>query len=132
MALLVLDPPTGASTNRSDARILTGEITAPGGMVSAFAAVFGLGGGADVIPAEQHRDITFEREKRAFVALSPFALAPYRGQYVVSRGGTIIDSDRDLSALADRVFRQYGDVPVYITRVGHDAGDVRFDTPFFE
>ena len=131
MPPLVLDPPTGTPTNRSDLRVTRGGVAGWGILPSAMVIAWG-GDGADVIvPAEQHRDVEFEREKQAFLALSPFALAPYRGQYVASRSGTIIDSDRDLSVLVTRVFQTNANLPVYITRLEPDAGDVRFDTPFF-
>lgn len=130
MAGLVVDLPTGTPPGRSETRVLTGEVQVWG--VVSSAAMITWADGADVLPAEEHRDVEFEREKRAFMAISPFSLAPYRGRYVTSRGGTIIDSDPDLAVLVGRVFRQYGDVPVYVTKVGQASADVRFDTPFFE
>ncbi len=60
------------------------------------------------------------RQKEAFLRRSisePLLLAPYRGRFVASRDGQIVDSDIDLAAVTNRFFSQYGDVPVYIGRV---------------
>jgi len=60
----------------------------------------------------------FERQKRLFQAIPGDTLANYHDRFVASREGEIVDSDIDLPALTNRFFRAYGDVPVYITKVG--------------
>jgi hypothetical protein len=99
--------------------------------MTASAIIVG-GDGTDVVPAEQGGDVEFEREKEAFMAISPFALGRYRGRFVASQGGRIVDFDADLSVLVNRFFMQHPDAPVYITRVGPDEDEFRIDTPFFE
>jgi hypothetical protein len=44
--------------------------------------------------------------------------------------GRIVDSDEDFVTLTRRFFETFGDVAVYITKIGDDAGIV-IDTPFF-
>jgi hypothetical protein len=51
----------------------------------------------------------------------------YRGRFVVSRNGVILDADPDLVELTGRFFNQHGRVPVYITRIGKP---VRMPSPF--
>lgn len=76
-------------------------------------------------------DLEFWLEKRAFGMIPKDHLAPYEGKFVASRDGNIVDSDAQLEALTDRFFGRFGDVPVYMARVGEDF-ELRVDTPFFE
>jgi len=79
------------------------------------------------------QELSFQREKQAFLLnLSPETLAKYSDQFVASRDGRIVDSDLDLSALTTRFFGKYGDVPVYIVKIGGQKDDLRVDTPFFD
>lgn len=69
----------------------------------------------------------FERQKQEFMSISPETLAQYRGKFVASRNGVIVDHDSHLVALSHRVREHYGNLPVYITRIGKA---VRMPTPF--
>lgn len=69
----------------------------------------------------------FERQKQAFMDIQPDILAPYHGKFVASRNGVIVDSDTDLVALSHRVREQYGNLPIYMTRIGKA---VNMPTPF--
>jgi hypothetical protein len=60
----------------------------------------------------------FERQKRLFLAISPTEREQYNGSYVASYNGAIVDHDVDLPSLTHRFFSHYGDVDVYITKVG--------------
>lgn len=73
----------------------------------------------------------FLEQKEDFLNIPPLLLEEYHGQYVVSHNGQILDSDFDLPNLTARFFGQYGDLPVYIDKVG---GTIRatIDTPFFD
>lgn len=73
----------------------------------------------------------FERQKQFFDQILPLFLEQYRGRFVASRDGRIVDSDDDFVALTHRFFENFGDVPVYITKIGHDDG-ISLDTPFFD
>jgi hypothetical protein len=73
----------------------------------------------------------FENQKRLFEQILPLFLEPYRGQFVVSSNGRILDSDEDFVALTHRFFGRFGDVPAYITKIGDDEG-ISIDTPFFD
>lgn len=66
-------------------------------------------------PTQEER--AFREQREAFLAIPPLLLAPYQGQFVVSRNGEILDSDNDLPTLTKRFFGQRGDIQVYITQV---------------
>ncbi|GEM_PF-2515465 len=74
-------------------------------------------------------DDEFEKQKQAFESISPEELVPYQGQFVAAIDGKIIDSDKDLIELDQRILQRYGDVPVYITKVGERA-IFNIPTPF--
>lgn len=76
-------------------------------------------------------EIEFWNQKQAFLALPPAVLRPYVDQFVIAHNGQILDHDPNLQVLTSRFFRQVGDLPVYITRIGGDL-EVRIDTPFFD
>ena len=63
-------------------------------------------------------DLEFQEQKEAFNRIPPSALLEYRGRFIASRNGQIVDSDSNLAALTRRFFREHGDVPVFITKVG--------------
>lgn len=69
----------------------------------------------------------FEKQKLAFKSIPTQSLEPFLGQFVVSRNGTVVDHDTDLVALNLRVIERYGNLPVYITRLGKKA---KMPTPF--
>lgn len=69
----------------------------------------------------------FERQKEAFKGIPEMFLAPYRGKFVASLDGVIVDWDTDLASLSHRFRERFGKVPVYITRVGKAA---RMPTPY--
>jgi hypothetical protein len=76
-------------------------------------------------------EIEFQEQKRMFNEIPPLLLEQYRGMFVASRNGQIVDSDADFTTLAHRFFQNFGDVAVYVTKIGHDDG-VFIDTPFFD
>jgi hypothetical protein len=76
-------------------------------------------------------EIQFEEQKQLFNEIPPLLLEGYRGMFVASRNGRIVDSDDDFTALAHRFFQNFGDVSVYVAKIGHDDG-VSIDTPFFD
>lgn len=81
---------------------------------------------------ETRRETQSEREfgeqKEAFEKIPPLFLEPYRNKFIACRDGKIVDSDEDFAVLVRRFFGTYGDVPVYITKVGEDEPIV-IDTP---
>lgn len=76
-------------------------------------------------------EMEFEQQEQAFRRALPLDLVPYAGEYIVSRGGRIVDHDVDLPTLTNRFFSQYGDVPVYVTKIGEEESEV-IDTPFID
>lgn len=82
--------------------------------------------GAQPLPP---REREFWLERAHFQMIPNAELVEYEGRYVASRGGRIVESDSSLEGLADRFFKRYGDVPVYMTKVGHEEEE-RIDTPF--
>ena len=56
-------------------------------------------------------------------------LRQYRGSYVAIIDGAVIDHDEDFSALASRVFREMGERPVFMPKVGEEKDVVRVRSP---
>ncbi len=73
----------------------------------------------------------FEEQKRLFEEIPKLLLEQYRGRFVASRNGRIVDSDEDFAVLWERFFTTFGDVPAYITKIGDDPG-IMIDTPVFD
>lgn len=78
-------------------------------------------------PTESERE--FNEQKRLFDQIPPLLLRPYEGLFIASRNGEIVDSDADMDILIDRFFSRYGEVPVYIGRIGLPIREF-IDTPF--
>lgn len=76
-------------------------------------------------------ELEFWLERQAFDMIPRGQLTQYEGRFVASRGGQIVDSDTALERLTERFFGRFGDVPVYMTRIGQEP-DIRIDTPFFD
>lgn len=75
-------------------------------------------------------DLEFRQQKDAFKRIPPHVLVSYRGQFVASCNGEIVDSDENLAELTRRFFGEHGDVPVYMTRVGEPIR-ITISTPLF-
>ena len=56
-------------------------------------------------------------ERAAFWRLLPSLFAQYHGQYVAIHGGEVVDSGDDQVALALRIYRRFGYIPIYVGRV---------------
>ncbi len=76
-------------------------------------------------------EMEFKQQEQAFRRILPLELVAFAGEYVVSRDGSIVDHDVDLPTLTNRFFSQYGDVPVYVTKIGEEESEV-IDTPFID
>jgi hypothetical protein len=74
-------------------------------------------------------EIEFRTQKRLFEQIPPLLLRQYDGLFIASRNGEIVDTDADIDILMDRFFARYGEVPVYITRIGEPIREF-IDTPF--
>jgi len=75
--------------------------------------------------------LEFWLERVEFATIPKGQLEQYRGQFVASRHGEIKCSDTDLESLADKFFTKFGDVPVYMTKIGELETEI-IDTPFEE
>jgi hypothetical protein len=71
----------------------------------------------------------FEEQKRLFELIPPLFLEPYRGLFVISHDGEILDTDQNLDALTSRFFAEHGDLPVFLGKVGGQLREV-IDTHF--
>lgn len=69
------------------------------------------------------RDIAWYREHRSTL------LRRYRGEYVAITGATVVDHDRDFSALAARVFARFGNRNIYMPRVEAAEPEARIRSP---
>lgn len=76
-------------------------------------------------------ELEFWLERQAFDLIPPNQLTQYEGVFVASRNGQIVDSDAALERLTERFFNRFGDVPVYMTRIGSEP-EIQIDTPFFD
>ena len=83
------------------------------------------------LETQTQAEIEFREQERMFHEIPPLFLEQYRSRFVASSNGRIVDSDDDFVVLTHRFFETHGDVPVYITMIGHDDGIV-IDTPFFD
>jgi hypothetical protein len=79
------------------------------------------------VPGKSQAETDFERQKRLFLGIPLTDRERYRGRFVVSRDGVIVDDDADLVELTHRFFGHHGKVPVYITRIGKP---IRMPSPF--
>ena len=59
----------------------------------------------------------WQSERAAFWRLLPSLFGQYQGQYVAIHQGAVVDSGDDQVALALRVYRRYGYVPIYVGHV---------------
>lgn len=84
-----------------------------------FASVPEASAGLDAGPVPAF-ELEFWLEKQAFLFIPPSDLRIYEGEFVATRNGQVVDHDADLSALTDRFFTRFGDVPVYIAFVGDE------------
>lgn len=67
---------------------------------------------------EDIEDAPFWKEVVAFTHIPQSELDPHYGQYVAVYKGNIVDADSDEGELAERFYRTFGYVPVYIHKVG--------------
>lgn len=82
-------------------------------------------------PSIAESEMRFREQKRAFMEIPPLLLEQYRGQFVASLNGKIVDHDSDYVTLVHRFFRTFGDVPAFITKIGERRVAV-IDTPFID
>jgi hypothetical protein len=59
----------------------------------------------------------FAAERRAFWAMHEQLLKAYAGKYVAMLNAPVVDSDKDKSALAQRVYRRFRYQPIYVQLV---------------
>ncbi len=76
------------------------------------------------------QEMAFLKQKEAFERIPPLDKIRYKGQYVVSQNGQIVDHDADLVALTRRFFGHGERTAVYITKIGGEPAVI--DTPFLE
>jgi hypothetical protein len=69
------------------------------------------------------RDLAWYREHRATL------LRRYRGEYVAIVDATVVDHDREFSALAARVFARFGNRSIYMPRVEAAEPTARIRSP---
>ena len=71
-----------------------------------------------------------ERERQAYESLRSILEREYMGQYVAIYGGNLVDSDVDKGVLLNRFYNQFGNVAVYIKKVGESERVHKVLTPF--
>jgi hypothetical protein len=59
----------------------------------------------------------WEKERRAFHRLRPSLLRNHLGKYVAIHQSKVVDSGVDQIALAMRVYKRFGYVPIYVGQV---------------
>lgn len=93
----------------------------------------------DILPAPQidlssvrprNKASKWEQERNAFRHLLPTLLPTYRGQYVAIHEANVVDHGDDEIALAIRVYRKIGYVPIYVGLVSDEPPRIlRIPTP---
>lgn len=109
-------------------KLIAGISASLGGVVFLSAPIPSAGIDSGPVPSA---DLEFWLERQAFEMIPRDQLAKHEGMFVASKDGNIVDFDPKLEALTNRVFTRFGDVAVYMTRIGHDL-ELCVDTPFFE
>lgn len=71
-----------------------------------------------------------EREMQAYESLRPLLEREYLGQFVAIYDGQLVDSDFDKGVLLNRFYNQFGNVTVYIKKVGESERVYKVLTPF--
>lgn len=66
---------------------------------------------------EQYERIKIRAEQKEFEKQRAALLAHYPGEYIAMHKGRVIDHDRSVGALHNRVFAQLGRTPVLLKRV---------------
>jgi hypothetical protein len=74
-------------------------------------------------------EMQFEEQKRLFEQIPPLFLEPYRGLFVISHNGQIVDADEDLDVLTSRFIAEHGNVPMFLGKIGGQLREV-IDTHF--
>jgi len=82
-------------------------------------------------PSITESERNFREQKSAFINIPPLALEQYRGHFVASLNGRIVDHDADYVSLVHRFFGTFGDTAVFITKIGERPLAV-IDTPFVD
>jgi len=89
---------------------------------------------AETFPAleETHYDIErFERERETFPRIKNDLLEreTYVGEFVAIHEGQVVDHDRDIIELSQRVYARYGYVPIYIDKVEREEKVIELPSP---
>lgn len=72
----------------------------------------------------------WHEERRAFLRLRPRLLRTHLGKYVAIHEGKVVDSGKHQIALALRVYRRFGYVPIYVGQVSVEPpAPVRIPSP---
>lgn len=78
-------------------------------------------------PSPATSDDSIAADRRAFTRQRPQLMRRYRDQYVALSGGRVVDHDNDDEALAERMFKKFGNAPFYLARL-EDKPTI-FDVP---
>jgi len=75
--------------------------------------------------------LRLEEERSAFLKVRDRLIrdARYRGKYIAVFGGKVVDCDEDKARLAERVYRKYGYIPIYIDKVAPEEEHVEIPSP---
>jgi len=72
----------------------------------------------------------FALEEQAFHRMTESDKQKYRGKFVAIYGQKVVDFDDNESTLIGRFFKKYGNVRVYIDRVGDENRDIEILSPY--
>ena len=82
------------------------------------------------VQAPDTRQFRLFLEERKFVARNwELLTATYQGRYIAVLGTSILDSDREFSALASRVYARFGYQPIFMPFVSTRKGVYRIPSP---
>lgn len=85
----------------------------------------------DLSPNDPSPDQIFEREKNSFAKLKETLLNDpnYLNKYIAVVGGKVVDSDYDDSVLAERVYKMFGYIPLFIGKITRKERVVELPSP---
>lgn len=85
----------------------------------------------EYVEGEEGAEKVFLAEAEAFREMKVQLLQDkrYRGRFVAIYGGRVVDGDKDHRALARRVYKRYGYVPIYMGKVEEAERLVEIPSP---
>ena len=86
----------------------------------------------DKLRIKSDEEISLEREREMYERNKEHYLSNYEGKYIALLSGVVLDSDKDFSNLAKRVFEKNGYKPIYMPLVTREEKEYKIASPKFK